>query len=170
VVLPLRDYPYSNNTWIQSVQVYVQTAVKNMAIKLNTSLSNITLVGSDRDESTWYLHSFPQWKLELSEAYKSNGNISATSVREVMYESDQLATDLKALDDRLPKSTLQFLWSFAINGGLDELRRQYKFIKWYKARWATTPEFERVLEKAISSGFFSGETLDLGNARTQQPS
>lgn len=144
-ILPLRDYPYNNSTWIKSVQSIVHNTITDMAVRLNyastthISLNDVTLVGSDRDESTWYLRAFPQWKLELSEAFKTNGNISATSVREVMYESKNLVDDLKTLVNKLPDSTVKFLWTFALNGGLDELRRQYAFVKKYKAAWSVAP-------------------------------
>lgn len=135
-VLPLRDYPYNNSTWIQSVQHIVNVNASGIQA---IDATNVTLVGSDRDESTWYLRSFPQWKLELSEAYKTDGNISATSVREVLYESASLGTDLKKLVDRLPESTVKFLSSFAAGGGLEELRRQHAFVKKYKAAWSVAP-------------------------------
>ena len=58
IIEPLPDSPYSDNEWILNVQSLVsrRTTVED---------GKIFLTGSDRDDSTWYLKSFPQWKLDL---------------------------------------------------------------------------------------------------------
>lgn len=140
IILPLRDFPYSNNLWIKSVQATVSSAIakySESAYGESAPVKDIHLTGSDRDDSTWYLSAFPQWKLDLVSAFRPP--LSATSVREVLYTSDLSVDALDSLEDKLPGGTLDFLIDFARSGGLEPLRSEYKFITDYKAAWAVAP-------------------------------
>ena len=143
-IMALQDYPYSNSTWIQSVQSLVKRAVTAFCVErtrdgIPTILTDIYLTGSDRDDSTWYLSSFPQWKLDLIAPVDPHLDLSATSVRKVLYESNLFASDFAALELKVPRSTRQFLQAFAGTGGLETLRREYKYIKMYKDSWKAAP-------------------------------
>ena len=104
-------------------------------------LSDVYLTGSDRDESTWYLKAFPQWKQSLvdAHAHQDGVELSATSVRKVLYESALSKEDFDSLDAKVPLSTKNFLLAFAACGGLDALRREHKFIGKYKDSWKCAP-------------------------------
>ncbi len=141
VVLPLRDFPYSNNLWIKSVQQTVAHELKSRAFPGNPT---IHLTGSDRDDSTWYLSAFPQWTTDFVAPWnagkvQSVQSLSATSVREVLYTSELRLEDFYALEGKLPRSTLRFLTEFARIGGLVALRQEYKFVTDYKKAWAVAP-------------------------------
>lgn len=162
IILPLRDYPYSHNTWIKSVQHSVTTAVEQYCKEKTRGgnpmlLTDVHITGSDRDDSTWYLKSFPQWKKDFVDAHNNrpanaDGDISATSVRQVLYESRLFANDFASLDVKVPHTTTLFLWRFANAGKLESLRREYDFIKKYKERWSTKPSKQRVLAEAQQCG------------------
>ena len=145
-ILPLRDFPYQNNTWIKSVQHTVKNTIAQVCHEAARAgepllLTEVSLVGSDRDESTWYLRAFPQWKLDLSTAFLQDTglDLSATSVRQVLYESDLTGADFDRISRKVPASTRNFLINFAAKGGLDALRRQYAFITKYKDMWKAAP-------------------------------
>jgi bifunctional NMN adenylyltransferase/nudix hydrolase len=140
-ILPLRDFPYSNNMWIKSVQQSVAAELRTRAFPDNPA---IHLTGSDRDDSTWYLSAFPQWKTDFVAPWsagpvQSVQSISATSVRKVLYESALTDADFKGLDVKVPAATRRFLQSFAEKGGFDGLRKEYKFIVDYKKAWSVAP-------------------------------
>lgn len=139
VICAVRDYPYSNNTWIKSVQSTVKAAVQNFCIPRQTILTSIYLTGSDRDDSTWYLKAFPQWKLDLVDPLDNPAKLSATSVRQVLYESNLLPEDFASLVTKCPRSTCAFFEKFAADGKLDILREEYQMIKDYKAKWSVAP-------------------------------
>lgn len=134
IIEPLPDSPYSDNEWILNVQSLVsrRTTVED---------GKIFLTGSDRDDSTWYLKSFPQWKLDLVDAYTRppEAEISATSVRKILYEEDITVENFEQLLTKVPASTQRFLWSFALAGGLAPLREEHRFIKAYKKAWSVAP-------------------------------
>lgn len=133
IIRPLPDSPYSDNEWIANVQSLVRDAVGPKR--------EVSLTGSDRDDSTWYLKSFPQWGLDLVNAYTRppEASISATSVREILYEQDITKENFDRLLTKVPPSTQRFLWTFAINGGLAALREEYRFVKKYKEAWSLAP-------------------------------
>lgn len=145
-IIGVRDFPYNHNHWIRQVQQDVNAVIKKEAIQNTLILTDVYLTGSDRDESTWYLKSFPQWKPDLVDAHQIDspgqgepGALSATSVRKVLYESALISSDIERLRSKVPPSTVGFLWGFACNGGLDVLREEYQFTKKYKESWSKAP-------------------------------
>jgi len=149
VVLPLRDYPYNDTRWIESVQEQVKRAMTSHCARSNTILTDVYLTGSDRDESTWYLQSFPQWKLDLKPEFvrPSNLKVSATSVREIMYGMTTQADELpysesfirSGLQNKVPPSTAAFLAEFMKTEACALLRREWDFIREYKKAWSVAP-------------------------------
>lgn len=92
IILPLVDHPYNDTKWIEQVQNTVKKAVTSFTPH---DTIDISITGSDRDESTWYLHSFPQWQQALVSEYSrpDDAKVNATSVRNIMYgKPETLAT------------------------------------------------------------------------------
>jgi bifunctional NMN adenylyltransferase/nudix hydrolase len=140
VILPMRDFA-SNNTWIKSVQATVLKAMTKFALERNIILNDVYLTGSDRDDTTWYLDAFPQWKKDLLPPMQHRPgtatDLSATSVRKVLYED---VGTVKSLAGKLPPTTLHFLESFVTKTEtLTALQTQHAFIKEGKAKWASAP-------------------------------
>lgn len=157
-ICPVRDYPYSDSTWIQAVQQTVANVVS--ALGPEFADAKISLTGSDRDDSTWYLRSFPQWGLNLKPPFNlpNDTDISATSVRKVLFESDLSDEAFLSLSVKVPTSTLNFLQEQADAGALDTLRAEHAFIKKYKAAWAAAP-YEPVFVTADAVVVQSGHVL-----------
>lgn len=137
LVLPLRDHPYNDTKWIESVQETVKKAMTKYCIKRDLILTDVTLTGSDRDESTWYLNAFPQWKSEMQPEY-TPVKVSATSVREIMYGSHDLA-DLLDLSKKLPPTSAQFVMTFMGTPACALLKREHEFVRGYKKAWSVAP-------------------------------
>jgi bifunctional NMN adenylyltransferase/nudix hydrolase len=144
VVLPMRDFA-SNNMWIKSVQSTVHNAMRKFCLERNEILTDVTITGSDRDDTTWYLEAFPQWNKDLVPAMQHKpgtaSDLSATSVRQVMYESDMALEKVATLGDKLPASTIRFIERFMRNNRdeLDALRVQYQFIVEGHEKWKVAP-------------------------------
>jgi bifunctional NMN adenylyltransferase/nudix hydrolase len=146
IVLPMRDFA-SNNMWIKSVQATVKGAIKNFCHPRRLILTDIYLTGSDRDDTTWYLNAFPQWKTDLLPPRQHNpgtaNDLSATSVREVLYETPDrlIATNVLRLMNKLPLSTVKFLENFVTreDSPIWALRKEYEFVAKSKAAWAGAP-------------------------------
>jgi bifunctional NMN adenylyltransferase/nudix hydrolase len=157
-IRPVRDYPYSDNAWIQAVQQTVSDVITGLGPDFADA--KISLTGSDRDDSTWYLRSFPQWGLKLRPAFNlpNDADVSATSVRKVLFESDLSGEAFGTLSAKVPETTLTFLREQASAGMLDTLRAEYAFIKKYKAAWASAP-YEPVFVTADAVVVQSGHVL-----------
>lgn len=139
-VLPIRDYPYNDTLWIRQVQrVVKQEVLKNFS--LNDKVQ-IHLTGSDRDESTWYLQSFRQWKQDLVEPYRTKDalNVSATSIRTALFsDPDLLASDLGQLGIFLPRTTMSVLEKFVGTTPWKALVEENRFVEKYKKDWSAAP-------------------------------
>lgn len=80
-IRPLRDYLYNNNRWMQEVQKYVDILdIKGTGIDFNKP--EIGIIGHDKDDSSWYLKAFPQWKfIDVEHDYVHT--IDATTIRDM---------------------------------------------------------------------------------------
>lgn len=78
-VLPLNDYRYNDVKWEAGLVAQVATAT--------TEADNITLVGHEKDDSSYYLKNFPQWGYD---SVPQSIEISATPIRTAWY-TDKLS-------------------------------------------------------------------------------
>lgn len=133
-LLPLRDQPYNNAKWIQSVQENVADAVKFFNNFDGTFAdADIFLTGSERDASTWYLRCFPQWGTDFKDPVPVGEDLNATALREKLFSEKYIGWK------DIPTTTHNFLVNFITTPILEGLRESYKFIKAYKEKWATAP-------------------------------
>jgi bifunctional NMN adenylyltransferase/nudix hydrolase len=71
----ISDYPFDDSPWLAEIQEKVS--------KYDYKYDNVYIIGHDKDESSYYLKSFPQWTLKSIDNYK---NINATTIREELYQ------------------------------------------------------------------------------------
>lgn len=140
-VLPIRDYPYNDALWIRNVQKVVKKTVTKFCTQNNTILTDTRITGSDRDESTWYLRAFPQWKQALVEPFRLDNslNVSATQIREWLFSKEYCLENAGKMAKMVPPSTLRFLDRFSTTPPFSELQFEYEFIKNYKKGWESAP-------------------------------
>jgi bifunctional NMN adenylyltransferase/nudix hydrolase len=132
IIRALPDHPYNDALWISSVQE---------AVKHFSPDNTVHLTGSDRDDSTWYLKSFPQWELDLVPEHSREDALSkmcATSVREILY-TNQSTTSGTLLKFKVPASSADFLLKFMNTEAGKKLRSEYEFISDYKKSWSSAP-------------------------------
>lgn len=132
MILPLRDQPYNNAKWIQSVQENVDDALKSSVQGSN----EITIIGSNRDESTWYLNAFPQYKLKLMKPVSVAGDLSATNLRRRLFSGEKL---VQAEWPDVPLTTYKFLQEFEGSAEHQQLIAEYAYLEKYKQAWKAAP-------------------------------
>ena len=126
---PLRDQPYNDAKWIQSVQEEVDAAIKT---RIGDDVAvEISITGSDRDDSCWYLHAFPQWKSDLKAAVPEGEDLNATTLRKHLFTQDGLQSSVWK---DVPPTTIKFLRSFVTTQEWATLKDEYDFIEDYKRR------------------------------------
>lgn len=129
-ISPLRDYKYSDNSWI--VQVQRTVAEEHSGI----SDTDICILGYDKDESSWYNHAFPEWDFIPLDGFVKHGStpIDATKVRELYFEGH-----LDFLEGAIPQGVFAYLKKFRNLEAYGEMVEEYKFYKEYHKSWEAAP-------------------------------
>lgn len=161
-VIESRDFPYNDTLWNRNVQRLVKQTISSM-LGNDPWVRNakIELTGSDRDETTWYLQMFPQWKQSFVEPYRQNGsvNVSATDVRTWLFSGIVVKFDCAGhavgIEDTLPISTREYLESFRKTEHFKSLVATYNHVEKYRQAWGKAPYppiFQTVDAVVVQSG------------------
>ena len=132
-VVPVSDYPYDDNKWINAIQKIVDETVPHA--------KDVGLIGHSKDSTSYYLEIFPRWKNHV-EVPDVDG-INATDIRN------------KVLDMRWPRETFGKLMpaeSLSVmertvyadeygtpSDAFDTLFSEYAMVKKYKEAWKVAP-------------------------------
>lgn len=119
----VRDYFYNEGLWLSAVQ-------RGVAGHIHGS-SDVALVGHVKDESSYYLRSFPAWEFIPTHVVSP---LSATDVRKAYFE-DRLE-DVRGM---VPPAVHAFLTAFRETPEFGGLRTEYDYLREYRAAWAQAP-------------------------------
>ena len=129
----LEDHPYNDAEWVKSVQ-------EKVASRTADGNYTVTVVGCDRDSSTWYLKTFPQWGLDIIEPYRNIPGLSATKVRAAYFDDAGTCDALLNVDGAgLVPATEDFLRTFKATPHYTQLCWQWKFLRDYRVKWGKGP-------------------------------
>ena len=128
-VVPVSDYPYDDNKWVNAIQTIVDNTVAEDA-------KDIGLIGHSKDSTSYYLKIFPRWKnhVEVSDV----GGINATDIRKVILTQMDY-TDFEELDYVMPKATLALMAGLLSKPEFKVIRAEYEMVKKYKEAWKAAP-------------------------------
>lgn len=120
--VPLRDFVYSDSAWISAMQEAVSSNINN---------ESVFLIGCKKDNSSWYLDSFPQWSRDFTDLRL---DISATDIREKMFEYSELS-------DCVPEGVSQFLSkiNWFESDLFWKLKYEQEFVRDYRDKWKSAP-------------------------------
>ena len=119
----VRDYLYNENLWLSEVQ-------RGVAAHTHGS-SDVALIGHLKDDSSYYLRSFPAWEFLPAHVVSP---LSATQVRRAYFgEGPAAAAEL------VPSAVGRFLEGFAAGPEYRALRQEYRYLEEYRAAWAGSP-------------------------------
>jgi bifunctional NMN adenylyltransferase/nudix hydrolase len=116
------DSRYNDEEWIYNVQSTVYDLIGPER--------DVVLVGHSKDESSFYLKLFPQWK--FAEVEKFGVKESATEYRDMIFGDRVIAVDL-------PPSSIDFLSRFMMTDDFRNLCEEWDFIQKYKKSWEAAP-------------------------------
>lgn len=135
-IKPIYDHPYNDAAWIRGVQDAVDQTKRDYADILDVN-PTVFLTGSDRDKSTWYLHTFGDYFVaDLVTKLDTGVELSATWVREILFSPHRRLIELNT---RVPEPTLEFLRNFQETDSYPTLCKEYEYIEKYKAAWELAP-------------------------------
>lgn len=131
-VVGVQDQPYSESDWIISVMDEVNSFKEQMCIDANVKPY---LTGCNRDESSYYLNQFGDFfELALQPKHEA-GELNATLIRGLLFEGAPIPEA-----PYLPPTTVNFLKNkFLGTPQYDSLKKEYAFIKEYRAKWSAAP-------------------------------
>lgn len=124
----IEDYPYDEFQWIQRVEEIVGSR--------SHPFDRIGIIGMDKDESTYYLKFFPQWKTVSVDRIPANGQtIDATQIRNLLF-SDHVSF----VRGVLPTSVYRYLTGLWIHTEVfKQLQEEYRYLEDYKKSWSNSP-------------------------------
>ena len=138
---PLMDIVYNDETWVRNVQATVNGIVTAHHPTPHKQ-ANIGLIGHSKDESSYYLKLFPQWRSVQVENYK---NLCATPLREAMFVENQ--TDAGACEkfltekgkEAFPSNVQTWLQQFCNSDEYGFVRDEHNFVAKYRKAWEQAP-------------------------------
>lgn len=128
-VVPVSDYPYDDNKWVNAIQTIVDNTVAEDA-------KDIGLIGHSKDSTSYYLKIFPRWKNHVEVA--DVGGINATDIRKVILTPMDY-TDFEELDCVMPKAALALMVGLLDKPEFKVIRAEYEMVKKYKEAWKAAP-------------------------------
>jgi bifunctional NMN adenylyltransferase/nudix hydrolase len=126
-VVPVADYPYDDNKWVNAVRNVVHGALKWSADPLR-----IGLIGHEKDGSSFYLKIFPTWD---SVAVPNVDGINATDIRNDLFSGSGL---LKTAD-LMPNESLFKMKDILMGDWWPTIKQEYQMVKKYKESWKAAP-------------------------------
>jgi bifunctional NMN adenylyltransferase/nudix hydrolase len=134
----LRDKVYNNPLWLAEAQNIVREFQDDVIIEKNIEFTDVTyhaalnkvkvaLVGYEKDETSSYIHEFPQWTLEHFNGNTPEGEVlNATDIRKMLFEGDRF-------EHLVPPEVATLLNSFKKTEPYFILKGEYDYNKKYKA-------------------------------------
>lgn len=119
----VRDYFYNESLWLSEVQGGV--------LSYTQGSTDVALVGHIKDESSYYLRSFPAWEFLPTHVVSP---LSATDVRKAYFERR-----LEDVSGMVPPAVYAFLQSFRQTPEYAELEAEYTYLQEYRAAWQGSP-------------------------------
>ncbi|UAT43325.1 adenylyltransferase/cytidyltransferase family protein [Anaplasmataceae bacterium AB001_6] len=98
-ILPINDYTYDDQIWIQNVKNSIHSVIRTN--------DNVALIGMNKDETSYYLKLFPEFKFVAIDYFFKG--INATDIR------DKYLCKGDIDDSLLPKYVTDFLSEFKCN-------------------------------------------------------
>jgi len=126
-VVPVSDYPYDDNKWVNAIQKIVDETVPDA--------KDVGLIGHSKDSTSYYLNIFPRWKNHVE--VPDVGGINATDIRNFYLGQKALSVDIL---HKMPPTVFALLAVRWINEPwLDTLNTEFNMIKKYKEAWKAAP-------------------------------
>lgn len=139
----------SNASWVAAVT----TLVNNKAEQLDISANSVTLIGYEKDSSSFYLKLFPNWDNVAASPYEvPDHKMDASTIRRLLYNIPKTMTvagrqeslrpyglAVYKVDSIIPAGTYAFLREWVTTPEYERMRDEYLFMEEYLAQFPHTP-------------------------------
>ena len=124
----IEDRFYQNKKWITDVQKLVFNTMSRDAWK---DTYKVTLVGYEKDDTSWYLNAFPHWDFTEISPYthldSHSTSLNSTEIRELFFRNQ-----LPYIESVLDKSTFEYLKEIQKSEVFEWFQKEYKFATEYE--------------------------------------
>jgi bifunctional NMN adenylyltransferase/nudix hydrolase len=121
-VVPVSDYPYDDNKWVNAIQRIVDETVPRA--------KDVGLIGHSKDSTSYYLNIFPRWKDHVE--VQNVDNINATNIRQGLFNG-------VIKHSTIPFEVENVMSSFPDSTWWKTLVAEYQMVKKYKEAWKAAP-------------------------------
>jgi bifunctional NMN adenylyltransferase/nudix hydrolase len=125
-VVPVSDFPYDDNKWVNAIQRIVDDTVPNA--------KDIGLIGHSKDSTSYYLNIFPKWKNHV-EVPNVDG-INATDIRNIVlagkWPENTLKSTMPVEAFRVMEKVIYVSEYGETTDAFDTLFTEYDMVKKYK--------------------------------------
>lgn len=130
-IVPVSDFPYDDNKWINEIQRVVANAVPDA--------KDIGLIGHSKDHTSYYLEIFPKWKNHV-EVPNVDG-INATDIRNDIFNGikNGVVTGWSLKMPQVVVDKMIHIVQINMNAEWNILHQEYHMIKKYKESWKSAP-------------------------------
>lgn len=129
-VHPLKDYIYDDEKWATQIKDIISDLYKNQECEF-------TLVGHMKDDSSFYLNMFPEYKLDLLPEF--NNGLSATDIRTQMFENLSGMELLDYLSKCVTSDVARDLFKFTETEEFKDIQEEYFYFKKEKEKFKDYP-------------------------------
>ena len=135
-VKPLDDFLYDDAAWFEKVYELAHEEVSNI------SDEDISIIGLEKDTTSYYLREFPSWKFISAQDVSS---IHATDIRNLLFQSDKgnwedyrlsVEHNIKGL---VPENVSKQLSLYCKTDNFISMRNEWEYINQYKNSWKDAP-------------------------------
>jgi len=140
IIKPLYDKTYSDTAWINQVQTIVKEtaldAVNNFGFRANgLDSSKIGLIGMSKDNTSYYLKMFPQFKSVNVPLVRV---MHATAIREGFLDGTMQKHEV--FSNELTPNVANFMYNeFKFTDACKQLRQELEHVRLYKKAWEAAP-------------------------------
>lgn len=142
-IVPVRDIVYNNDAWLEQVQEIV--------MEHSTGGERIGIIGYSKDETSFYLKSFPQWKTVEVEIID---DLHATDVRMAMFAGENFTEEV---GNKLPKGIHDYIKSFMLHPEYEKLVEEYQFQLYHDRMWDMDKMMDYFWEQEVIGAGYSRE-------------
>lgn len=131
-VVPVSDYPYDDNKWVNAIQKIVDETVPHA--------KDVGLIGHSKDHTSYYLNIFPRWKNHVE--VPDVGGINATDIRKIMFEYGVFRGRTEVSHPDIPVESCYILDDIVredFHKEWETLVQEYQMVKKYKEAWKSAP-------------------------------
>lgn len=122
-IVPVSDYPYDDNKWVNAIQKIVDETVPHA--------QDVGLIGHSKDSTSYYLNIFPRWKNHVE--VPDFRRINATYIRENFFDDGAICYN------QIPSEVDAFLQGFYCTEEYKRISTESAMVKKYKEAWKAAP-------------------------------